>query len=94
MWHDLIGKPIYYAGAAGTVTVGFGEVLHIIVVHSTAGGTFTIFGGASIPVIATAAPTTYQFYHTLFQSNSANGGTIVFTGTDSYFVHTIREGNA
>lgn len=93
MWHDFIGRAFQYAGAFGTVTLTDGEIVHLVVVHSTAGGTFTIFGGPSIPVIANAAPTNYQFYHTLFVAPFNGSNAIVFTGTDHYFVHTIRNGN-
>ncbi len=100
MWHDLIGKPIYYAGMSGTVTLGNGEVVHLITVHAAAAaGSFSIFGGPSIVVPAGGAapnsspPIFYQFYHTLYVAPFNGSSTIVFTGTDHYFVHTIRQGN-
>ena len=68
-----------------------------IVVHSTAAGTVTIFGGASIPIIAAAAPTHIAFRHTLVQAgnNVPTPGSqdVVFTGTDSYFVEFKKAGN-
>ena len=92
-WQDLVGVPGYAAGTAGTATIPSGAFLHLIIVHATSAGSFTIFGGASVPVIAGAAPLLIPFEHTLWQSNSSNSGQIVFTGTDHYFVHWVRQGN-
>lgn len=95
MWHELVGTPKYYAGTAGTVTLGAGEVLISIVVHASAGSaTVTLFGGTAIPIINGAAPTELRFAHTLWQATSVNGGTIVLANTDSYFVHSVKEGHA
>ena len=41
------------AGASGTVTLPEGAIITLIRAHSTAGGTCTIFGGDSIPIVAT-----------------------------------------
>lgn len=92
-WHSLVGVPGYATGTAGTIQVPAGAIIHLITVHSTSGGSFTILGGPAIAVIANAAPLVYQFQHTLFQANVSNGGTLVFTNTDHYFVHWIRQGN-
>ncbi len=89
-WHTLNGAVGYAAGTAGSVTVPEGAVLTCIIAHSTSGGTLTIFGGASIPIIANANPTTFQFFHTLHQAN-INGQTVVLTGTDMYFVEWVLQ---
>lgn len=99
MWHELIGRPKYAAGTAGTVTVPAGSLLVSIVVHaSAASATVSIFGGANIPVINGAPPTELRFNHTLFQSqndtNASGSQDIVFTNTDSYFVHYVSPGHA
>lgn len=96
-WRNLVGTIGYSAGASGTVTIPVGACVLSIVVHSTAGGTLTMFNGASFPIIAAAAPITLQFRHTLWQSrdNTPVPGSqnLVFTGTDSYFVEWIKSGN-
>lgn len=74
----------YKAGASGTLTAGTeipkGALLEQIVVHSAGAATCAINGGDSLPVIANAAPTTLRFGYAPLRS------TIVFAGTDSYFV--------
>lgn len=95
MWQELIGTPGYAAGTSGTVNVPAGASIVQILAHATgSNGAVTIFGGNSIPIIASAPPTELRFNHMLFQSTSANGGAVVFTGTDSYFVHWVKQGNA
>lgn len=94
MWHDLLGVPGYLAGTSGTVTVPAGAcVIQIVASAGATNGSMTLFGGASIPIIANE-PLYLNFNHDLFQANSSNGGAIVFTGTVSYFVHWVRQGNA
>lgn len=88
-YNDLVGTWGYSAGASGTVTIAAGAKVIQIIVHSTAAGTMTIFGGASIPIIATAQPVAFRFIHTLVQATAA-AQTIVFTGTDSYFIEWVR----
>lgn len=90
------GKFQYYAGASGTVNLDDGATLKQIVAHSTAGGTITIFGGASIPVIA-GTSIALRFIHdnaVAKQTAQTAGGShaVVFTGTDSYYVETIGPG--
>jgi hypothetical protein len=89
-WHSLNGTVGYAGGTAGTVTVPEGAVLICIIAHSTSGGSLTIFGGASIPIVAAANPTTFQFFHTLHQANSL-GQTVVLTSTDMYFVEWVLQ---
>ena len=83
------------AGGNGTVTVDAGGVLQMIIVHaSAANATLTIFGGAAIPIPNGANPTVIQYFHTLFQANSANSGAIVGVNTDMLYVHWVRPGHA
>jgi hypothetical protein len=95
MWHDLVGVPGYATGAAGTVTVPSGGCVLLIVAHSSSNGSgFTLFGGASVPIVNGAAPIPFYFYHTLYEaSGSGAAAQIVFTLTDHYFVHWVRQGN-
>jgi hypothetical protein len=83
----------YAAGASGTVTLPVGATLKQIIVHSTAGGTVAIFGGTAIPVVA-GTGFAIRFGHDVAVSSETPGGgtTIVFTGTDSYFVESIGPG--
>jgi hypothetical protein len=87
------GKFTYYGGASGTVTLPNGATVKSIVVHSTSGGTVTIFGGDTIPV-----PAGYGFGLRMSHENCVAGQTaggsaaIVFAGTDSYYVETIGSG--
>lgn len=91
-WHGLMGVPGYAAGAAGTVTLPANAILVAVVAHATTAGSFSIFGGASIPVPANTQ-IALDFKHALFQANSASKA-LVFTGTDSYFVHYVQTGHA
>lgn len=89
-WHTLLGTPGYFAGASGTVTLPPSATLVRVWCRSTAGGTLTIFGGQSIPIIANAAPFDLDLKHALFTATSAGTlAQLVFTGTDSYFVHYV-----
>jgi hypothetical protein len=91
-WHGLVGIAGYAAGASGSVTLPVGVVVLQILAHATTAGTITIFGGPSIPVIA-GTQFSLDCKDTLLQS-TGTGGVIVFTGTDSYFVRYVRQGNA
>lgn len=94
-WHSLLGTPGYSAGASGTVTIPPNGVLVKVWCRSTAGGTLTIFGGASIPIVAGSAPFDLDLKHCLFAaSGSGASAQLVFTGTDSYFVHYVKMGHA
>lgn len=89
----IAGKFAYFAGASGTVTLPAGATVKQIVAHSTAGGTITIFGGASFPVIAgTGVALRFVHDHCVAKETSANSADIVFTGTDSYYVETLGPG--
>ena len=92
-WHGLVGSPGYTAGSSGTATVPTGSVIIAVTAHASVGGAaFTMLGGASVPV---PSGTTFSidFKHALFQSAGGNN-TLVFTGTDMYFVHWVKQGNA
>jgi len=87
------GKFIYYAGASGTVALPPGATVKQIIVHSTAGGTVTIFGGTAIPIIAaTGVALRFIHDHCVAKETASNNADIVFTGTDSYYVETIGPG--
>lgn len=88
-WQGLIGGPVYKAGANGTVTLPVGATLVRVWCRSTAGGTLTIFGGDSIPIVANAAPFDLDLKHALFVAGTGTAGQLVFTTTDSYFVHYV-----
>jgi len=92
-WHSLLGTPLYYTGTLGVVQIPSGAVVLQISVQSTSGGSFTLFGGAPIPIPASIYPLEFVFQHTLWQSNPQNIGLIVFTGTTHFFVHAVQEGN-
>jgi hypothetical protein len=93
-WQGLVGTPGYTAGASGTVTVPAGASLIRVWCRSTAGGTVNIFGVATVPLIANAAPFEWDLKHTNIVANGTGAAAqIVFTGTDSYFVHWNKTGN-
>jgi hypothetical protein len=94
MW-QLPGETYYAAGASGTVTIPAGMQLLQVHAHATSAGTVVIFGGASIPIPA-GAGWGWQIQHLNWVSGSArfsNALTLVFTGTDAYFVE-YRMGGA
>lgn len=98
MWHSLIGTWAYAAAANGTITVPAGAQVVQIIVHSTSGGTLTIFGGSSIVIVAAAEPTVFRFNHTLCQSqnNSTTSGSqniVASSGCDSVFVEYVKAGS-
>jgi len=96
MYNDLIGTWGYAAGVTGTVTIPKGARVLQIIVHATSAGTMTIFGGASIPIIA-GEVSTFRFLHGLLTSgnNTTTSGSqnIVLASTDQYFVEYVLCGN-
>jgi hypothetical protein len=49
---------------------------------------------ATVPIIANAAPFDWDLKHTNIVANGTGASAqIVFTGTDSYFVHWNKTGN-
>jgi hypothetical protein len=96
VYRELVGTWGYSAGTAGTVTVPAGAIVLQIIVHATSAASMTIFGGASITIIA-GEDNAFRFLHGLLQSqnNSTTSGSqnIVFTSTDKYFVEWVKAGN-
>lgn len=72
----------YYAGASGTVNVSSSERVLGIATHALTAGSFTIDGGDSIPVPANTGIAIQPLGNLV-------GPTIVFSGTDSYFVEVV-----
>lgn len=77
------GSFAYFAGTAGTVTVPKGGKVIKIITGSTAGGSLTINGGASIPVLAAQPLKIDDLDDTLVHP------VLVFTGTNSYYVEYL-----
>jgi hypothetical protein len=93
-WTGLIGTPGYFAGAAGTVTVPPGAAVLKVWCRSAAGGSLTMFGGQSIPIVANAAPFDLDMKDLLLVAVGAGASAqLVFTGTDSFFVRFVKSGN-
>jgi hypothetical protein len=90
MYNEIQGTYFQKAGASGTENIPAGAQLLQCVVHSTAGGTVAFLGGTAVPIIANAAPTTFRFLHRLMTPLAAS--TVVFTGTDSYFLEYVKPG--
>lgn len=89
MWRELVGTWVQAAGSSGTVTLPKGGILlQIVAVDTGGGGSVAIFGGTAIPLTA-AVPLSLRFNHTLAQAPTADQ-TVVFTGTDSYFVEYLK----
>jgi hypothetical protein len=72
----------YYAGTSGTVVVSAGQRVIGIGVHATTAGSFTINGGSSIPIPAGVSVNIEPL-------GNITAPTIVFTGTDSYFIEVV-----
>jgi len=92
MWRELVGTHFYDAGSSGSVVLPAGaSILQIIAVDTSGGGSVTIFGGAAIP-LTPAVPLNLRFNHTLLVARTG-ALTVVFTGTDSYFIEYVKAGN-
>jgi hypothetical protein len=76
------GTWAYYAGVSGTVVVSAGQRVLGIGVHATAAGSFTINGGASIPIPAGVSINVEPLAN-------ITAPTIIFTGSDSYFIEVV-----
>lgn len=72
----------YDSGVSGTATIGAGKRVIGIAAHATTAGSFTINGGPSIPVPAASSVEIQPL-------GNVTNPTIVFTGTDSYFVEFV-----
>lgn len=83
----------YKAGTSGTLTLAEGQTVKQIIVHASGAATVTILGGDAIPIISGVA-IAIRFQHDACVAGQTPGAalTIVFTGTDSYFVETIGPG--
>jgi hypothetical protein len=94
MWTSLTGWKVgQLAGANGTATLPAGAVIVLVIAHASAGGaTCSILGGPNVTVVSGAQPLYIQNYHALMQANSVSS-TIVFTGTDMYYVQFVTAGN-
>lgn len=91
----VVGTWRYAAGTAATVTLPTGATVKTIACHSSGAASVAIFGGTAIPVISGAPPLVLKFDHDQCCAGQNQGGglTIVFTGTDSYYVETIGPGS-
>lgn len=76
------GTWAYYAGTNGTVAVTSGQRVLGIGTHATTAGSFTINGGTSIPIPAGVSVNIEPLANLV-------APTIVFTGTDSYFIEVV-----
>ena len=77
-----IGTWKYYAGVAGTVTVGAGERVIGIAAHASVVGTVTINGGPTITIPVNVSVG-------IEPDGNLVAPVIVFTGTDTYIVETV-----
>jgi len=76
------GAWAYYSGISGTVVVGGSQRVIGIGAYSLSGGSLTIAGGSIIPIPAGVDININPLANLM-------GPTIVFTGTDSYFVEVV-----
>lgn len=76
------GNWSYYSGTFGTVTVSSGQRVIGIGCHSTNGGSIVINSGSTVPVPAGVGIG-------IEPNGNLVAPTIVFTGTDSYFVEVV-----
>lgn len=79
---DLSGTWSYYAGISGMVNVGAGERVLGIAARSATGGSLSIDGGPPVPIPAEAGIS-------ISPQGKLVGPSIVFSGTDSYFVEVL-----
>jgi hypothetical protein len=79
---NLTGTWGYLAGSSGTATVPAGGKVLGIAAHATTAGSLTINGGASVPVPANVGAA-------LTPNGNLVAPSIVFSGTDSYFVEYV-----
>ena len=77
-----IGTWKYYAGVAGTVTVGAGERVMGIAAHASVAGTVQIDGGPIITVPSNVAVG-------IEPEGNLVAPTVVFIGTDTYIIETV-----
>ena len=73
------GTSTYFGGASGTAVIPAGARVVSLSAHSVTGGAITIFGGSAVVV-----PANNGFSDGW--SGFVGPGSIIFTGTDSYYV--------
>jgi hypothetical protein len=78
----VVGTWKYYAGVAGTVTVGAGERIMGIAAHASVAGSVQINGG---PVITIPANVSVG----IEPQGNLTAPIIIFTGTDTYIIETV-----
>lgn len=95
MWRETAGyKLAEFTGTAGTVNVPKGAIVILMIAHASAGGaTLTTLNNNTVPVINGANPLYIQNYHPLMCQNSGTNSSIVFAGTDMYYVQMLVPGN-
>lgn len=76
----------YYSGTSGSVNVPTSQQIVAVACHCTTAGSLTIGGGTPIPV-----PANSQFSDSFPDAPivGTGAGSVVFTGTDSYYVRVI-----
>jgi hypothetical protein len=77
-----VGAWSYHSGVSGTLVVPAGQRVLGISAHATAAGSMVINGGSSIPIPAGAS-------FNLEPNGNLVAPTVVFTGTDAYFVEVV-----
>lgn len=78
----VYGAWSYYAGTSGSVVVSAGARVLGIAAHSTTGGSFTINGANTVTIPANVSINIEPLGNLI-------APTIVFTGTDTYFVEVV-----
>ena len=92
--------PLFATGTSGTYTVPAGDYVYGIITHTSAGGTLVITANTATISDAGASPTiTLPIgsslnlgppYLPASPYSIADGSTLAFTGTDSYFVWLVH----
>jgi len=94
MWEE-IGPTKRFAGASGTVTIPDGAIVIFATAHCTTAGTMAMSDGqggtVTIPIPA-ASGFAYDPKHKGGPRGGSGVTTIVFTGTDAYFVEVTGVG--
>lgn len=94
MWNELVGTLTYQAGVSGTFTLPLGaKVTQIIVQGGGGAGSLTIFGGASIPLVANAtwhAQENHQLMVPVPAASNLGTQDIVATGTASVYIEYTK----
>ena len=95
MWGDIKTPIKRVAGASGTVAIPVGAKILSMTVHATTAGTVAMWdqvgGTCTIPIPA-ATWWIYQPLHLNATATNTGNSSIVFTGTDSYFIEYTGNG--